>query len=191
MANAISKAVNEIVAAIDAVPEGQQDPSNLKTVLYAVDHLGDMRYSSGGLGTDLSVQSNGWTVTIGQTQNKCNFFVGVSLALGGGIGLNGNGNTSGVPVYGTKGGLGALWGNGYFPGANEWGNGRVVNFQPTTAPQLGDVAAWPSGGVGHSGIYVGGGATVYANAGAGIKIQTVDFVTKDQRHPVTYMRYKP
>jgi hypothetical protein len=141
LANSISKAINEIVAAIDAVPEGQEDPSNLKTVLYAIDHLGDTRYATGGTGTDLSFQSNGWNIAVNRNDNKCNFFVGVSLALGGGIGLVGNGNTSGVPVYGTKGGLGSMWGNGYIPGANEWAAERVQNFQSVTSPRLGDVAA--------------------------------------------------
>jgi len=192
LADAISRAVNEIVAAIDAVPEGQPDPSNLRTVLYAIDQLGDMSYSNGGLGRDLSFQSNGWTISVKRDDNKCNFFVGISWAIGGGIGLVGNGNTTGVPVYGTKGGLGALWGNGYIPGANEWGNGNVDNFLLLKTPRLGDVAAWPRPvGPGHSGIYIGGGAAVYANAGAGIKIQTVMYVSKDQKSRVSYMRYKP
>ena len=78
LADSISKAVNEIVEAIDAVPEGQEDPSNLQAVLYAVDRLGDTRYASGGTGSELSFQSNGWNVAVSRDANKCNFFVGIS-----------------------------------------------------------------------------------------------------------------
>ncbi|MGH9967450.1 MAG: RHS repeat-associated core domain-containing protein, partial [Pyrinomonadaceae bacterium] len=190
LANAIGRAMNEIALAIDAVPEGQQDPSSLRTVFFSIDHLGDTSYATGGPGMDSSITSNGWKVSSNRNDNKCNYFIGVALALGGTLGLQVDGNPSGVPVYGTKGGLGSLWGNGYFPGANEWAAGRVQNFQLVSTPQLGDVAAWGARvGAGHSGIYIGGGATIYANGQVGVKIQTVAYVTADQRRPVSYLRH--
>ena len=192
LANAISAAINEIAYAIDAVPEGQEDPSNLKTALYAIDRLGDRRFAAGPNGSDVSFQSNGWTISLNQADQKCNFFVAMSWALGGGIGLNGDGNTKGVPVYGTKGGLGKLWGNGYVPGANEWAGGRVGNFSVVGSPQIGDVAGWGSPiGQGHSAIYVGGGAVVYAQSNDGVKVQSVNFVNNNKNVQATYNRYKP
>jgi RHS repeat-associated protein len=188
LANAISQAVSEIGTAIDAVPEGQEDPSNLKTVFFAIDQLGAKSFATN---ESNRFSMNGWEVALGPGDNKCNFFVAMSWALGGGIGLNGEGNTKGVPVYGTKGGVGGLWGNGYVPGANEWSGGRVQNFTRVTAPQLGDVAAWGSKGQGHSGIYVGGGAVIYAHIFEGVKIQSVQFVNSKQNTQAAFNRYKP
>jgi len=87
--------------------------------------------------------------------------------------------------------VGGLWGNGYVPGANEWSGGRVQNFTRVTAPQLGDVAAWGSKGQGHSGIYVGGGAVIYAHIFEGVKIQSVQFVNSKQNTQAAFNRYKP
>jgi hypothetical protein len=115
----------------------------------------------------------------------------MSWALGGGIGLNGDGNTKGVPVYGTNKGLGGLLGNGYVPGANEWSGGRVQNFTRVTTPQLGDVAAWGAEGQGHSAIYVGGGAVIYAHIFEGVKIQSVQYVNSKQNTQAAFNRYKP
>lgn len=79
LANAISQTVNEIVFAIDAVPEGQLDPSNLRTVFYAIDHLGDMNFATN---QSADFYSNGWHVGLQPGDNKCNLFVAMSWALG-------------------------------------------------------------------------------------------------------------
>jgi RHS repeat-associated protein len=186
LADAIGQAINDIVSTIDAVPEGQQDPASLGAVFYAIDRLGDTRYASDGTGSPLSFTSNGWTASAKKNDNKCNFFVGVSYALGGGIGLSkNNGNTVGVPVTGRYLGLGGLWGSANLPTANAW------NFQRVTTPQVGDVAAWGARvGSGHAGIYIGGGATIYASDRT-VKVQTVTYVSEQQQRSVSYQRHKP
>lgn len=96
-----------------------------------------------------------------------------------------------MPVYGTNGVLGSLRGIGFVPGANEWSGGRVQNFTRVTMPQLGDVAAWGSEGQGHSAIYVGGGAVIYAHIFEGVKIQSVQYVNSKQNTQAAFNRYKP
>jgi RHS repeat-associated protein len=196
LANAIDHAYRDIVAAIQAVPQGQEDPARLRAVFYAINHLGDPRYASDGTGSELYINSNGWRVTAIKSANKCNFFVAAAYALGGGIGFTGNGNTVGIPVSGRGpfgiGGL--LWGVGTVPSANTWAAGSVQNFTSVSSPEVGDVAAWKGSGAGHSGIYIGGGASIYAGP-KNVKVQTIDFVNRDQAQhgggSVSYKRYKP
>jgi hypothetical protein len=90
-------------------------------------------------------------------------------------------------------GLGNITGDGNLPSANTWAAGAVQNFAHVTSPSVGDVAAWRAGmGAGHSGIYAGGGAVIYASDKT-VKVQTTTYVNNyEAQHgggTVSYQRY--
>jgi RHS repeat-associated protein len=179
LAAAIIGAISEIVAGIDAVVEGYADPANLRAVEFAIDKLGNTDYADSG------TVSNGVTRTVQPGQNKCNVFCANAYAIGGGVGFGG----AGVPVNTT------FFGRKYPPAANDLANSStpIKNFEVVTTPGLGDIAAFPARiGLGHSAIYAGGGAVIYASTN-NVKIQTVQYVlTTGSGHAfVTYRRYKP
>ncbi|MFY9570227.1 MAG: hypothetical protein WAV20_02340, partial [Blastocatellia bacterium] len=183
LAPAIIGAISDIVAAIKDVVEGDADPANLRAVGFAMDNLGNTRYGDSG------TVSNGMTTTIGSGENKCNIFVANSYAIGGGIGFGGG---LGFPVNTS------FRGRTYPPAANDLANASttITNFDVVTGkppkPAVGDIAAFPGRvGHGHSSIYAGGGAAIYAST-YGVKIQTVQYVlTVPPGHAfVTYRRYK-
>jgi RHS repeat-associated protein len=152
--NAIGGAIIEILDAIHAVPDGAQDPDNLQAVFFAIDNLGNSDYGKDG------TVGNGYTVTIGPGDWKCNIFCANAYAQGAGVGFGGRG----VPTNSTF--LGGLFGRKYPPVANDFANPStsIQNFAVVGSPTLGDIAAYPNpGGLGHSAIYVGGNAVIYAS----------------------------
>jgi len=179
LAPAIIGAISEIVAAIKDVVEGDADPPNLRAVEFAIDNIGNTNYG------DRGTVSNGVTRTVTAGQNKCNIFCANAYAIGGGVGFGG----AGVPVNTT------FFGRKYPPAANDLANPStpIKNFEVVTTRGLGDIAAFPARiGLGHSAIYAGGGAAIYASTN-NVKIQTVQYVlTAGSGHAfVTYRRYKP
>jgi cell wall-associated NlpC family hydrolase len=77
--------------------------------------------------------------------------------------------------------------------ANTLASGQnFPNLAIVGSPQLGSVVAFPNPGIGagHSGIYAGGGAMVYAGPNAA-KIQTVNFVGTSEGTAARYRSYKP
>lgn len=91
--------------------------------------------------------------------------------------------------------IGGVFGRKNPPAANDLANRfkSIKNFEVVTTPGVGDIAAFPARiGHGHSAIYAGGGAAIYASTN-NVKIQTVQYVlTAGSGHAfVTYRRYKP
>jgi RHS repeat-associated protein len=181
LATAIMGVVTDVLGAISMVPEGEDDPASLKAVFFAIDNLGNTDYGPDGR------VSNGVTATFGPGDNKCNIFVANAYAIGAGIGFGGQG----VPTNST------FFGRKYPPTANDLANRSksMANFEVVDGkPALGDIGGFPAGPhsvQGHSAIYVGSGAIIYAGP-KDVKIQTVSYVMRKNEHPsVTYRRYKP
>jgi RHS repeat-associated protein len=180
LADAIGNAMLDIVDAIDAVPEGQADPANLKAVFYAIDHIGDSNFGRWG-----TLEGTGGMAGVGFGDYKCNYLPAYAYGVGAGIGFGGE---SGYPVRG----LPAMKSP---PPANVLGgrSARISNFPAVFAPGLGDVAAFPSFGraSGHTAMYLGSGVLIYAGE-YGVKVNTLG-QTSHALHTafVTYRRYKP
>lgn len=162
LADSIKDSIHEISQAIAKVPEGKKDLANLNAVFFAIDNMGKENYGY------YWTSSNGETETIGSCQWKCNLFVADSYAVGAGVGYDGE---DGVPSHSASL-AGALVGNNYPPSANMWAdqNTNIDNFSVVEGgflgggTQLGDIIAYPSSsGSGHSAIYIGGGAVIYAS----------------------------
>lgn len=161
---AIVNAQIEITEAIYAVPDGQEDPDRLQAVIWAVNQLGSTQFALS------SSHDNGQTVATSAGQNKCNIFVAEAYAIGAGVGFGG----FGYPVN-------PSWRHpltaGNVPAANTLASNEltaVQNFIPiieNAPPPLGAILSFanPSGGSGHTGISIGGNATVHA-AADGVKV---------------------
>jgi RHS repeat-associated protein len=154
LANAAYNAIVQLKAAIAAVPDGQQDPANLKAALWAVGQLGSNEYS------EAASHSNGVTANIGSGSPKCNIFVAEAYAIGAGVGFGANG----VPTSATD--IGAHLGRWQVPVANTLADltAEVNNFPTTTTLNIGTIVSFsnPSGASGHTGIHVGGSLIIHA-----------------------------
>jgi hypothetical protein len=181
---AINEAIVQIAAAIDAVPEGQADPSNLRAVFWAIDNLGNTNYGNQGN------VNNGYTVSVGPGSWKCNIFCANAYAIGAGVGWEGHG----VPTNSSL--LGGLFGRRWPTDANTLAStASVQNFIVTNSPELGDIAAFSSpGGLGHSGVFSGGstsgGIVIYASI-VTVKVNTVGALEKALNSSANFRRYKP
>jgi RHS repeat-associated protein len=184
---AINEAIVQIAAAIDAVPDGQADPANLRAVFWAIDNLGNTSYGLNG-----SV-SNGYTATVEAGRWKCNIFVANAYAIGGGVGWEG----SGVPTNSSR--LGSLIGRRWPSDANTLASptATVKNFVVVAAPDMGDIVAFPQPApqLGHSAIFAGGstsgGVVIYASIND-VKLNTVTGTQSGvASSSVTFRRYKP
>jgi RHS repeat-associated protein len=181
LANAIVGVVSELSAAIEAVPEGQKDPSNLAATEWAIGQIGNSAWGKQG-----SVD-NGTTAALGPGDNKCSTFVATAYGIGAGVGFGG----SGFPVGGRS--ARTFFTRSNVLSANTLASGQDFPNLPTVpAPNLGSVVAFPNPGLGagHSGIYAGGGAMVYAGPNAA-KMQTVNFVGASEGTAAHYRSYKP
>jgi RHS repeat-associated protein len=181
--DAAKQAASEIADVIYAVPDGQADPANLKAVFFAIDNLGNTNYGVNG------TINNGYTVEVGRGDNKCNIFVANAYAQGAGIGFDGD---KGVPTNASI--IGGLFGRYWPSAANDLADtsNQLKNFPVTTSPVVGSLAAFPARiGLGHSGIYTGGGTVIYASDKS-VKVETVRYVMETNKHAsVTYRSYKP
>jgi RHS repeat-associated protein len=175
---AILDAVARIEKAIAASPSQAKDPRGLKTVLWAISRLGATRF---GVQGTAQFERNGYDMSMGPGNWKCNFFVASALTLGGIVPLG----DGGIPVNGTVFGAGAAVGSYSLPSANDWASMKpdaVANFtlllQPM--PEMGDVVAWANpDGSGHSSISSGGNLVIYAGRDD-VKVQTLQYVRADQ-----------
>jgi RHS repeat-associated protein len=173
-----------------ATVSGSSDPVNLKSVWWAIDHLGDVNYGAGG--TLSSASHFSYLVTKDKPfskgipgLSKCNIFVADAYGLGGGVGFGG----SGVPVSG-----GILGINQSPPSANQLGNMNVAvaHFLVAWPPLPGDIVAFNSpGGHGHSTIWLGNNVLIYAGGGD-VKLGSLGFVQKYEGGTAgVWRRYAP
>jgi RHS repeat-associated protein len=156
----VNGAIRAIKAAIAAVAQGQSDPVNLKAALMALNNLGNAGYAAN------ASTHNGVTSDVPAGKPKCNIFVADVYGVGAGIGFGGD---NGYPTRRS------LRGNIWPYVANDLGNAAtaVPNFPVTTSPRVGDIIGfYAKGGIGHSGINLGGGAMIYAS-NAGVKVGTI------------------
>jgi hypothetical protein len=174
LANAISAVVSALSTAIEAVPEGQKDPTNLAAAEWAVGQIGNSAWGKQG-----SVD-NGWTVALGPGSNKCSTFCATAYGPSFPVG-----NRSASSLFMRFNVL----------SANTLASGQTLPNLPIVAsPQLGSIVAFQNagdlGGAGHSGIYVGGGAMVYAGPNDA-KIQTVNYVSAAEGSAARYRDFRP
>jgi len=188
LAKAIEESINAITAFIDAIPDNQKDPVELRVAFYAIDRLGDTRY--GFNGKEMYIESAGWKITIPAESNKCNFFVAAAYAIGGGIGLKSQNRPDGFPNNASITRLGFISGATNAPSANELAAGNVANFTPVSSPQVGNVVAFGSEGPhGHSAISLGGSLLIYAGSND-VKLGTIKQNLPGKTN-VQYLKYKP
>jgi hypothetical protein len=120
-----------------------------------------------------TLTKDGKTATIGPGGWKCNIFAAAAQVLGGGVGFS----DDGIPVTSRYMGLGALTGDVNLPVANDWASGtddKLKGYERMTNVQMGDVVAWANpGGLGHTGISIGGDAVVYAGRD-NVKVNTLN-----------------
>ncbi len=159
----------EIKAAIEAVPDGQADPANLRALFWGIDHLGDKDYGRDG------TLSKGTIHPERSGDNKCNIFVANAYAIGAGLGTGPNGMPS------SASGLGSFLGRENPPTANQWGDpdASIQNFDVVSNPGLGDILSYPNnepGHQGHTAMYLGGGLLIYAGPND-VKVATMKFLT--------------
>jgi RHS repeat-associated protein len=157
---AIAYAQIDIAKAIDAVPEGQNDPDALQATFWAVNQLGSTAYA------EASSHDNGQTVATTARQDKCNIFVAEAYGIGAGVGFGGFG-------YPTNGSWRHPLTAGNVPTANTLASNDITavqNLIPMSSnapPPMGAIVSFanPRGGSGHTGISVGGNALIHAASG--------------------------
>lgn len=168
----INRAVGDIKAAISAVPAGSPDPASLQATFWAIDQLGNTQFGKSG---SLGVRFLGGGITpVGAGSYKCNIFASSAYAIGANLGW---GTSVGIPTHSNR-----LFMYHYAPSADTWAdaNTGIANFSIDAAPHVGDIAGFAnaSGGEGHAGIYVGGGAhglVIYAGPNFA-KAQSMNYV---------------
>jgi RHS repeat-associated protein len=196
--SAVIAAANVIQNAILAVPnDAEEDPKNLRAVLYAMGQIGDpnnvAKWSSGGT---VGFNSNGANVTLGAGSNKCTIFVGIAYAKGANIGWRNNGNNGGYQVN-----WATFSGRVYTPVTYDLAWYGAANFVQTNTPQLGDIAVGAgtantflgvptSYNQGHAGIYIFGEVVISANPDRGIRVGRFS-PTSDPNSGFRYLTYKP
>ncbi|HEX8195913.1 MAG TPA: RHS repeat-associated core domain-containing protein [Pyrinomonadaceae bacterium] len=185
----IQQAANAIENSILAIPDNaKEDPKGLRALFYAIDKLGDVGYSTSSKNTaaaEKKINSNGWSVSLPASANKCNIFIAAAYVLGANIGFRTDQNPGGYQVNSATYGRG-LFGYGNVPTSGDILQNNMANFTRVNAPAPGDVVADPQGGEGHVGISAGGGnIVVSANLYTGVRVGTMD----SSRN--VYLRYKP
>jgi hypothetical protein len=162
------------IAAVKGTPAN--DPTNLKALWSAIDHLGDISYGA----ASTSIKDSGFS---GLTLNssKCNIFVADSYGR-----VVGYGDLHGVPLYGN-------WFARHPAPANYLGDKSqsVPHFFVTANPVPGDIAGFKSmgDGPGHATLLVGNGVLIYAG-GVGVKLGSLSAVQREGHYPVVYRHYK-
>lgn len=93
--------------------------------------------------------------------------------LGGGV----KWGADGIPYTNRYMGLGYFSGDVNLPTANDWASGsddKMKGYERMANVQMGDVAAWANpGGLGHTGISIGGKVVVYAGE-FNVKVNTIN-----------------
>ena len=175
----INAAVREIKKAIEAVPEGQPDPPNLKALWWALDELGNARWGRAG-----TVAPGHGVSSAGAGTWKCNYFVAEAYAKGAGLGYGG----TGVPVHQTSYLWGLYKGGIYPPSAEMWSDRTktIANFQVVSSAQLGDIIAFKEGG--HCTLKCGPGLLIYAGS-TEAKLGTFDYVRRQCGPTFVIRRY--
>jgi RHS repeat-associated protein len=184
-AKAAIAAMNALIAAINAVPDGAKDPAGLTTALWAAGQIGDKKWGYDG---SVKFSSNGWVLSAGPS-NKCNIFVAVAWGVGGGVGFG----SGGAPVRPSfLGNLIVFTGAANVTSAQTLGdpNAVVTNF-PVGSLQIGSIVAFKMNDPreAHTGIYLGGG-TVAAAAGDMARVRDWQFlITAKPDNPPTVRDY--
>mgnify|MGYP002651251144 CR=1 FL=1 len=180
----VDAASQVIENAILAVPDKQEDPRNLRVVLYAMSKFGNPQFTNSG---DVYFNSNGAKVSLGNGQNKCTIFIGIAYAKGGGIGWKAGKNAGGYQVD---------WWNRTWeyrvPVANAIADNGLANFSATSSPTMGDVVIGKGvgGAGGHGGIYINSDVVISANQTHGVR--TGSFASDTTPNGgFRYFTYKP
>ncbi len=192
--HSVDAASKDIENAILAVPAGQTDSTDLRVVLYAIGKIGDLGYSTADNpnpgdnpnATEKHINSNGWSVSLPRTSNRCNLFVAAAYVLGANIGFKTADNPNGYQVNSASWGRGAF-GIGTIGVSNDIASNGMANFSRTNSPTFGNIVVEPeTGGGGHSGIVISGNIVVSGNVHAGIRTGSMERTEK-----TVYLRYKP
>jgi RHS repeat-associated protein len=173
---AIDASLQAIVAAIDAVPEGEADPVSLQVAFNAIGQLGNSNWGKNG-----TIEAFGRS--FGPGNNKCNIFVAAMYQLSGA-------DYPLSPVTGLP------------PRANDLGTAsKIGKFGSVSQAGVGDIVAWPQrlGWIGssmfsgHSSISLGSNLVVYAGQ-SGLKLNTIGKTWEQlgtiKNSDANYLRYK-